>query len=253
VSEIHRIPAFLDPYYPPRPPDPSYPPRPSGPSGPPALGPGPTHPVGAALVAALAGRFPPDDGAVDVVAPWHPAVEAVVSFTAHTMVATTLPREQLVAAGADAYAGAFAPGVISTLAGPDGVADNLDVVLLASGTGRTGLPEQRSRAAHPRVRHARDWRQHVHVHGDGRGFVTVSRGLGGVAELSVEVAPEQRDRGAGRDLLADARGLVAEGEPVVVLVAPGNARSVRAALAAGFVPVGAVQLVRPGPARRSRR
>jgi RimJ/RimL family protein N-acetyltransferase len=89
----------------------------------------------------------------------------------------------------------------------------------------------------------------VHVHGDDRGLVTVSRGIGGVAELSFEVAPEFRGRGVGRELLTEGRGRVAAGEPVVALVAPGNARSLRAALAAGFAPVGAAQLIRPGPAR----
>lgn len=203
------------------------------------------HPVGAALHAALEGRFPPDDGAVEIVAPWQPGVEAVVSFTAHALVSTTLPPARLSAAGLDAFTGAFSPELIRVLAGPAGLVDSLDVVLLATGTGRTSLPERSGAAGHPRVEHARAWRQDVHVHGDERGLVTVSRGLGGVAELSFEVVPGLRHQGAGRALLAEARGLVAEGEPVVVLVAPGNARSLRAALAAGFTPVGAAQLVRP--------
>lgn len=208
------------------------------------------HPVGAVLSAALDGKYPVDDGLVDVVTPWQPGVEAVVSFTGHAFVATTLPRPRLTRAGIDAYAGAFRPSVITALAGRDGVADCLDVVLLSSGTGRTALPERPRLAGHPRVRHAREWRQDVHVHGDDRGLVTVSRGLGGIAELSFEVDPGVRGQGAGAQLLEEARGLVAAGEPVVALVAPGNARSLRAALAAGFVPIGAAQLVRPGPSRR---
>lgn len=207
------------------------------------------HPVGAVLYAALKGEYPPDDGSVDVVPPWQPGLEAIVSFTGHAFVATTLSRTRLATAGIDAYAEAFRPSVITTLRGPDGAADCLDVVLLSTGTGRTGLPERVGLADHPRVRHARAWRQDVHVHGDARGLVTVSRGMGGVAELSFEVEPAHRGQGAGRELLDDARGLVAEGEPVVALVAPGNARSLRSALAAGFVPVGAAQLIRPGPGR----
>jgi GNAT superfamily N-acetyltransferase len=204
------------------------------------------HPVGAVLHAALRGEYPPDDGVVDVVEPWSPGIEAVVSFTAHTIVATMLPAPALRAAGIDAYEGAFSAGVVSVLTGPDGTADSLDVVLLAAGTGWTRLPERPGLAGHPRVRHARRWRQNVSVHGDERGLVTVSRGLGGVAEVSFEVAPEFRGHGVGRDLLTEACGLVAAGEPVVALVAPGNARSLRAALAAGFTPVGGAQLIRPG-------
>jgi GNAT superfamily N-acetyltransferase len=96
------------------------------------------------------------------------------------------------------------------------------------------------------VVYACTWRRDVYVHGDDRGLVTVSRGLGGVAELSFEVEPGQRGHGIGRDLLADARGLVPAGEPVIVLIAPGNARSLHAAMGAGFAPIGAAQLIRPG-------
>jgi hypothetical protein len=208
--------------------------------------PDPYHPVGAVLRAAVRGQFPQDDGSVAVVAPWRDGVEAVVSFTAHAVAATTLPLERLQAVGFDAYSGCFAPAVLRELAGPGGIVDSLDVVLGATGTGRTGLPERPDLAGHPRVRHAAGWRSDVHVHADPRGLVTVSRGLGGLAELSFEVPPERAVAGTGRSLLADGRGLVPLGEPVLVLVAPGNARSLRAALAAGFVPLGAAQLVRPG-------
>jgi GNAT superfamily N-acetyltransferase len=205
-----------------------------------------------ALRAALTGVFPPDDGGVECVDPWMDGVEAVVSFTGHCFVATRLPAATVQAAGIDAFGGSFSPRVITTLAGPQGQIDCLDVLLMSTGTGRTTLPERRALMDHPRVRHARQWRDGVYVHADRRGLVTVSRGIGGVAELSFEVAPEDRGAGLGRDLLDDGRGLVPDGEPVLLTVAPGNARSLRAGLAAGFVPVGAVQLVRPGPARPAR-
>lgn len=51
--------------------------------------------------------------------------------------------------------------------------------------------------------------------------------------------------GHGRALLADALSLVPEGEPVFAAVAPGNARSLRAFLACGFVPLGSEVLLRP--------
>jgi GNAT superfamily N-acetyltransferase len=131
------------------------------------------------------------------------------------------------------------------MAGPGGEIDTLDALLVAPGTGRTELPELPGDVDHPRVRHARRWRADVSVHGDDRGVVTVGRGVGGLPELSFEVHPHRRGRGAGRSLLAEALGLIPAGEPVLAAVAPGNAASLRAVLAVGFVPVGSVQLVRP--------
>ncbi len=61
--------------------------------------------------------------------------------------------------------------------------------------------------------------------------------------------PDLRGRGHGRALLRDALALAPPGEPVFAAVAPGNAASLRALLAAAFVPIGSVQLVRPGPGR----
>jgi hypothetical protein len=192
-----------------------------------------------------AGRFPAQDGSVDVVPPWRDGMEALVSFTAHLVVATRVPSARLVSAGVDAYSGAFAAPVLAALAGDDGEVGGLDVLLMGVGTGRTLLPERRGVADNPRVMHARAWREGVHVHGDGRGLVTVAQGVAGLPELSFEV-PADRPPGTGRALMSDARGLIAEGEPVLACVAPGNARSLRAALAAGFVPIGAVQLIKPG-------
>jgi L-amino acid N-acyltransferase YncA len=86
----------------------------------------------------------------------------------------------------------------------------------------------------------------VRAFGDERGMVTLARGLGGLLELSFEVEAERRGAGLGRSLLRDALALAPSGEPVLAAVAPGNAASLRALLAAGFTPIGSVQLVRPG-------
>lgn len=203
------------------------------------------NPIGQALRAAAEGRFPPSDAGVDVVQPYLCGVEAVVALTGHALVATTLSPAEVRAVGADGLGGATSPRVALLLAGADGEIDTLDVLLVAHGTGRTALPELGGHDAHPRVRHARHWRADVSVHGDDRGLVTVGRGLGGLPELSFEVGEDHRGRGRGRSLLADALGLVPAGEPVLVAAAPGNAASLRAILAVGFVPVGSVQLIRP--------
>ncbi|MYS16437.1 GNAT family N-acetyltransferase, partial [Streptomyces sp. SID4982] len=71
--------------------------------------------------------------------------------------------------------------------------------------------------------------------------LVLGRGLGGRVEVAVEVGEEARHRGLGRALATAARHLA--GEPVWAQVAPGNARSVRAFLAAGYRPVGAEVLL----------
>ena len=60
---------------------------------------------------------------------------------------------------------------------------------------------------------------------------------------SGEVDPGYRGRGLGRGLAAAARHLVPGGAPLWAQIAPGNAASVRAFLAAGYVLVGAEALL----------
>jgi hypothetical protein len=85
----------------------------------------------------------------------------------------------------------------------------------------------------------------VVVHGDERGLVTIGAGLGGRRELSVEAA--EPNRGHGTALIAEAIGLVPEGELLFAAVSPGNARSLRAFLGLGFTPIGSECLIRPNP------
>jgi L-amino acid N-acyltransferase YncA len=85
----------------------------------------------------------------------------------------------------------------------------------------------------------------VRVYGDERGLVTLAEGLAGRCEISIEAEPQGQGRGWGRSLLSDALGLVPAGEPIFAAVSPGNARSLRAFLAVGFVPIGSEVLIRP--------
>jgi L-amino acid N-acyltransferase YncA len=59
------------------------------------------------------------------------------------------------------------------------------------------------------------------------------------------VSEAARGRGLGRRLATAARVLVPDGRPVWAQIAPGNAASVRAFLAAGYAPVGAEALLVP--------
>ena len=207
------------------------------------------HPLARIVRDAAAGRFPPVDGLVEVVPPYLEGVEAVVAFTGHAVVATRMPLAALVAAGADGFAGATSIPVMTLLAGEGGAVDVLDALLVARGTGGGTLADRRDLEGHPRVGYARAWRRDVRVFADERGLVTLSRGLGGLLELSFEVDAGRRGAGLGRSLLREALALAPLGEPVLAAVAPGNAASLRALLAAGFTPLGSVQLVRPGGER----
>jgi L-amino acid N-acyltransferase YncA len=77
----------------------------------------------------------------------------------------------------------------------------------------------------------------VRVYGDERGLVTLGRGLAGRTELSVEIDTEQQGQGHGRSLNRDALRVAIVGSPVFAALSPGNARSLRAFLAAGFRPI----------------
>jgi hypothetical protein len=207
------------------------------------------HPLLDLQLAAARGRFPPVDGGVTVVPVLDDGLEAIVGFTGHAVVATSLSLAELLHAGADGYGGAMAPAVQRFVAGPTGWVGVHDVTLAGVGLGDGGLepllPAREDLDGHPRVALARDLRRDVRVHADERGVVTVARGLAGRTELSLELEADQQGRGAGAGLLRDALRLVPSGQPVFAAVAPGNARSLRMFLRHGFVPVSSEVTIRP--------
>ncbi|MCX5263068.1 hypothetical protein [Streptomyces sp. NBC_00199] len=230
-----------------------------GPGSGPGSGPAAPHRLLAYFLDAADGCFPPADGAVTVLpalpAPSGP-LEASVAFTGHAVVATALAAPAVHALHPDGFGGSMGPDFLRALAGPTGWIGSVDAVLVRRGSGGAARLQPFSGAdGHPRVRYARRLRAGVRVFGDERGLVTLAAGVAGRAELSIELhAPDDGGRrGHGRSLLGDALTLVQEGEPVFAAVAPGNARSLRAFLAAGFTPVGAEVLVRPDRAPALRR
>jgi GNAT superfamily N-acetyltransferase len=207
------------------------------------------HPLLSLLVAAAEGRFPPVDGGVTVVnAPdMIGGVEAIVAFTGHAVVSTTLPASAVLGHGRfDGFGGAHHPDAIRWFAGADGWIGSLDLVLVSRGTGRpVGMAERTDLDHHYRVIHARELRRDVRVFGDDRGLVTLGRGMVGRWEMSVEVDPAARSRGAGRSLIADALNLVPAGHLLFAEVAPGNVASIRAFLSVGFLPICSEVIARP--------
>lgn len=215
------------------------------------------HPLAGLLRdAVLRGVRPQDDGLAELCAPWRRGVEGVVAFTGHAVVCLDGPdpasrlADALERTGPAGYepgrGGATDARVVVALAGR-GRVDSLDLVLGAAGTGRA--PEHLVDASgrdHPRARLAASWRNGTEIFVDRRdpdaALVTRSVGIGGLTEVSIEVAPASRGRGRAGELLTEARGLAAADDVVLAAVAPGNAASLRAAWSAGFRPVAAVQL-----------
>ncbi len=225
--------------------------------------PRPQHPLARLIGDVEGGRFPPVDGGWRRVPPWRDGLEAVVAFTGHAVIAVAddVPDSRLADLGVDGFGGAHDPRVVTALAGEGAWIDSLDALHVGRGTaGRArSLPGDEPRlvprpdlAMHPRARLAAELRDDVEVWGRPDGtesvLVTVSRGVGGLRELSFEVEPSERG-GAGAALVRDVLDLVPGGELVVAAAAPGNAASTRSLMAAGLAPIGSMQLFRP--ARRS--
>ncbi len=214
--------------------------------------------LAAVLRSAAYGIYPQADGGWQRAELWRRGVEAVVAFTGHAYLAigSDLTDVELDALGVDGHGGAHHPHVAERIRG-SGWADSLDVLLvrplplstLPRTTPEVEVVPRDDLTAHPRIEAAANVRSGIRVLGlparRSRSFVTIADGLGGLPEISIEVTGEQK----GRDLLDAALGwCAAELDPDVPLVAsvpPGNARSLRLFLRAGFLPVGSVQLFRP--------
>ncbi|MGH3646779.1 MAG: GNAT family N-acetyltransferase [Micromonosporaceae bacterium] len=199
------------------------------------------------LLAAEQGRFPPADGGLTVVPQPSPRQAAVLAFTAHHVVVADLDpswvRQQLPDGDLSAP---LSPPFLSVLCGKLARrVNNVDLLTLAAPlAGPPPLPlVPVAERDHPRAARALRYRDDVSVWTVEGGVVLLGRGLGGRWETSVEVSDSHRGRGLGRALATAARHLVPEGRALWAQVAPGNAASVRAFLAAGYAPVGAEALL----------
>jgi hypothetical protein len=203
------------------------------------------HPLSAVLDAAARGRFPPADGAVEVLGPLPGPADAVIGFTAHCYVACDVAPAEVAAR--------VAPGDLSV---PMSAAFlgwlggrirsrplTVDALLCTAGTG-DGPPDWLRRDTsldHPRVERASRYRDdmQIWIAEDGVAVLVLGRGVCGRWELGFEVVPDARGAGLGRALARAAAALLPAGTPLWAQVAPGNAASLRAVTAAGFRPVGA--------------
>lgn len=207
------------------------------------------------LEQAAAGRSPAPDGLHVVPAPPGP-VDAVVGFSFHNIVATSVPADEVLAQldAADPSGplrATFLAWLGSRLGAKSG---SLDVVLAcadtssiaASSTSPLALSRRADLLDHPRVRRAAEYRTDLIVAADDRldAVAIAGRGLAGRWEISFELDEPRRGAGHGQALAAHAAALVPAGRPVFAQVAPANASSLRALLAVGFRPIGAEVLFR---------
>jgi hypothetical protein len=166
----------------------------------------------------------------------------VASFPAHVVVAAGVDRAWLDARTRNGEFGTpMEPPFLGALAERLCLsAGSIDVVLLAEPLDGdppldlSPVPD----SDHPRVARALRDRSDVRVWSSASGVLILGRGLAGRWETAIEVSDAARNHGHGRALARAARHLVPDGRPIWGQVAPGNAASLRAFLAAGYLPVG---------------
>ncbi|MEW2319166.1 GNAT family N-acetyltransferase [Streptomyces bauhiniae] len=191
-------------------------------------------------------RFLPPDGTLTVLPQLCQRDAGVLAFTAHTLVLTdedpAWVRATLAAVDCDPLAAPMHPRFLTALMDRTGrTAETVDALWV--GTPLPGPPALALReladTAHSRVVRARRRRDAVRVWAADGGLLVVGRGVGGRLEVALEV--DGGGAGLGRGLAVAARQLA--DRPVWAQVSPGNARSARAFLAAGYRPVGAEVLL----------
>jgi RimJ/RimL family protein N-acetyltransferase len=205
-----------------------------------------------ALDSAARGDFPEADGAVEVLSPPPGKAMAVVAFTAHYMIASSVPedwiRSQLVP---DDLLAPMSPRFLTALGDKlNRRDDGINLVLAARGLqGRTTLRETTSYGER-RLTRATVRRDEVRVFADPTGAATIVLG-GGLAnrtEVAIEIDPTRRNQGIARQALTEARRIVGQDQLLFAQTAPGNAASIRTLLTAGFQPIGSeVLFFAPSP------
>jgi hypothetical protein len=203
------------------------------------------HPLAAILDAAAHGTFPAEDGDFELLPALPGPADALIGFTSHFVLAADIPRADIEAryADRDLSVPMSAPFLTWVAERLDSRPGTFDALLCTFGTG-AGAPDwlvPDAGSEHPRVARARRYREDIEVWRteDGNGILALGYGICGRREVGFEVAPAARGAALGRHLAATARALVPAGVPLWAQVAPGNAASLRAVIAAGFRPIAA--------------
>jgi GNAT superfamily N-acetyltransferase len=206
--------------------------------------------LGAILAAAANGQFPAADGLATILPQPSGRDAGVIAFTGHAVVFADT--------GQDWLAARLPPGDFSaplSIQFLHALSQRLgrsahSIDMLACASPLAGRPDlelgDETDPAHPRIQRALRYRDGVRAWQADGGVVMLGRGVAGRWEVAVEVDPDRRSDGLGARLATAARHLVPDGAPLWAQIAPGNAASVRAFLAAGFRPVGAEALLSTG-------
>lgn len=211
------------------------------------------HPLAEVLDRAARGSAPPTDGGVDVLGSTGGTPDAVVAFAGHLTIASSIPHRHVREHFPDGdFATWTAPPTLSWLErASHRRLVPADVVLAATGLGCDpiiDLDTHRDALQHSRVDQARRHRTEIEVFTTPEnrdGVLVLGRGLVGRREMAFEVDVARRCEGVGRSLAHAARCLTPPDEVVWAQVAPPNAASLRALLAAGFAPVCSENLLVP--------
>lgn len=175
----------------------------------------------------------------------------MVALTGHSVVAAGVTESWVQErVPKDDLTGPLRPDFVGALAEELGAKPgSIDVLLAAPRLDSAAVELVEVECGGDRSSRARRYRSDVrsYTDRDSGGIVDLGRGLDGRLDLSFELPCESRSTGRGRKIIEAARTLVPPGEFVFVSVAPGNARCLRAVLAAGFAPIGGevLFLVRP--------
>jgi GNAT superfamily N-acetyltransferase len=182
------------------------------------------------------GQFPPGDfKTTHLPSPDSPA-DGVFAFFGHHVIASNVEKS-FVREWTDRDPFALSDvRFLAALADKLGTTPGIyDAVFAARGEGNSatdgGLIETDDHT-HPRVIRAHSYRDPstIRVFKDptGEGLLVMGRGLAGRMEAAYEVDPRARGNGIGRKLIAGARLLAPNGEPVFLQISPGNVWSMKA-------------------------
>jgi hypothetical protein len=205
------------------------------------------EPLRALLDDIALGRYPAPDGSVTVAPQSTDGRAGVFGFTAHTVILADVDpawvKDQLPDGD---LAAPLSPRFLAALSRRTGrrigSIDMLCVARPLPGPPAADLIPATA-TQHPRVVRARRYRNEIRAWDADGGVVLLGWGVAGRWEVAVEIDRERRNEGLGRKLAVAARHLVPDGAPLWAQIAPANAASVRAFLAAGFTPVGAEALL----------
>ena len=198
------------------------------------------------LETAARGSFPPPEWGLEFVPAPPRLLGAVVAFTGHHVISADVSEEEArTHLDIEDIAAPFNPAFLCWLGERLGAhIGHIDATLacLGTGAGDDWLQPLCEPPENERVRRARNMRADVEYLGppDGGAVVILGEGLASRRELSMEITEEShRNVGWGTRLVRAAVDRTPMNDALFASVAPGNARSLRCLLRAGFRPIGA--------------